>query len=104
MQINSFNNINILDLSINGKLDPVNARLFNKITDQISNEYVESINALSLKQVENITSSVVNVKELRKTVEQDAKTFGLLVNEAALERESGVVSTNKQMVTKQSFR
>ena len=34
----------------------------------------------------------------RKTVQQDAKTFGLLVNEAALARESGITSTNKQLV------
>ena len=54
MQINSFNKINILDLSFNGKLDPTNARFFNKITDQILKEYVESINALSSKQIENV--------------------------------------------------
>ena len=54
MQINSSNKINILDLSFNGKLDPINARFFNKISDQILKEYVESINALSSKQVENV--------------------------------------------------
>ena len=48
--------------------------------------------------IQNTTSTVINGKELRKTVEQDAKTFGLLVNEAALARESGITSTNKQLV------
>ena len=48
--------------------------------------------------IQNTTSTVINGKELRKTVQQDAKTFGLLVNEAALARESGIASTNKQLV------
>mgnify|MGYP005721410733 FL=1 len=48
--------------------------------------------------IQNTTSTVINGKELRKSVQQDAKTFGLLVNEAALARESGIASTNKQLV------
>ena len=48
--------------------------------------------------IQNTTSTVINGKELRKTVEQDAKAFGLLVNEAALARESGITSTNTQLV------
>jgi hypothetical protein len=50
-----------------------------------------------VKQVENITSSVVNVKELRKTVENDAKAFGLAINEEALARMSGQTLAKKKV-------
>jgi hypothetical protein len=52
-----------------------------------------------VKQVENITSSVVNVKELRKTVEKDAKAFGLAINEDALARMSGQTIAKKKSGT-----
>ena len=49
-----------------------------------------------VKQVENITSSVVNVKELRTNVEKDAKAFGLAINEDALARMSGQTLAKKE--------
>jgi len=49
-----------------------------------------------VKQVENITSSVVNVKELRQTVEKDAKAFGLAINEDALARMAGKKVAKKE--------
>ena len=58
-----------------------------------SQSSVQNVNA-----IQNTTNTVINGKELRKSVQQDAKTFGLLVNEAALARESGIASTNKQLV------
>jgi len=48
--------------------------------------------------IQNTTNTVINGKELRKNVQQDAKTFGLLINESALARESGIASTSKQLV------
>ena len=57
-----------------------------------TNQNTEAI----VKQVENITSSVVNVKELRQTVEKDAKAFGLAINEDALARMAGKKVAKKE--------
>ena len=72
--------------------------LIQKIAGATSFSATTQSNSQNASAIQNTTSSVINGKQLRKTVEQDAKAFGLLVNEAALARESGVASTNKQMV------
>ena len=72
--------------------------IIQKIASATSFTSTSQSSAQNANVIQNTTSTVINGKELRKTVEQDAKTFGLLVNEAALERESGEASTNKQMV------
>ena len=72
--------------------------LIQKIASATSYTSTSQSSAQNVNVIQNTTSKVIDGKKLRKTVEQDAKTFGLLVNEAALARESGVASTNKQMV------
>ena len=98
-----FNSILILSLSCVSVMSQITAstptNLIQKIASASSFTSTSRSSAQNMNAIQNTTSKVINGKELRKTVEQDAKTFGLLVNEAALERESGVVSTNKQMVT-----
>ena len=72
--------------------------LIQKIASATSYTSTSQSSAQNVNVIQNTTSKVIDGKKLRKTVEQDAKTFGLLINEAALARESGVASTNKQMV------
>tara|TARA_B110000285_G_scaffold75236_1_gene86654 strand:- start:135 stop:1121 length:987 start_codon:yes stop_codon:yes gene_type:complete len=72
--------------------------LIQKIASSSSFTATNQDNFQNTTQIQNTTSAAIDGKQLRKTVEQDAKAFGLLVNEAALARESGIASTNKQMV------
>ena len=55
-------------------------------------------NAQNISQAQSTTSSVINGTQLRKEVKEEAKALGLQINQAALERESGTTSTEKQMV------
>lgn len=72
--------------------------LIQRIASATSFTTTTQSSSLNSGTIQNTTSSVIDGKQLRKTVEQEAKAFGLLVNEAALARASGVASTNKQMV------
>ncbi len=97
-----YNSILILSLSSVSVMSEITAstptNLIQKIASASSFTSTSQSSVQNANVIQNTTSTVINGKELRKTVEQDAKTFGLLVNEAALERESGEASTNKQMV------
>ena len=99
---NLFNLIIILSLSCTGVFAEITAsaptNIIQKIASATSFTSTSQSSAQNANVIQNTTSSVINGKELRKTVQQDAKTFGLLVNEAALARESGITSTNKQLV------
>ena len=55
-------------------------------------------NAQNISQVQSTTSSVINGTQLRKEVKEEAKALGLQINQAALDRESGTTSSEKQMV------
>ena len=72
--------------------------LIQRIASATSFTSTTQSSSLNSGTIQNTTSSVIDGKQLRKTVEQEAKAFGLLVNEAALARESGIASTNKQLV------
>ena len=72
--------------------------LIQKIASATSFTSTNQSSAQNANAIQNTTSSAIDGKQLRKTVEQEAKAFGLLVNEAALARESGIASTNKQLV------
>lgn len=99
---NLFNLIIILSLSCTAVFAEITAsaptNIIQKIASATSFTSTSQSSAQNTNVIQNTTSSVINGKELRKTVQQDAKTFGLLVNEAALARESGITSTNKQLV------
>tara|TARA_Y100000389_G_scaffold149739_1_gene149170 strand:+ start:1589 stop:2632 length:1044 start_codon:yes stop_codon:yes gene_type:complete len=99
---NIFNLIIILSLSITTAFSEITAstptNIIQKIASATSFTSTSQSSAQNANVIQNTTSNVINGKELRKKVEQDAKAFGLLVNEAVLARESGVASTNKQMV------
>ena len=99
---NLFNLIIILSLSCTAVFAEITAsaptNIIQKIASATSFTSTSQSSAQNANVIQNTTSSVINGKELRKTVQQDAKTFGLLVNEAALARESGITSTNKQLV------
>ena len=86
-------------LSVMSEITPSTpTNLIQKIASATSFTSTNQSSAQNANVIQNTTSTVINGKELRKTVEQDAKAFGLLVNEAALKRESGVTSNNKQTV------
>ena len=55
-------------------------------------------NAQNTSQAQSTTSSVINGTQLRKEVKEEAKALGLQINQAALDRESGTTSSEKQMV------
>jgi len=55
-------------------------------------------NAQNISQAQSTTSSVINGTQLRKEVKEEAKALGLQINQAALDRESGTTSSEKQMV------
>ena len=55
-------------------------------------------NPQNISQAQNTTSSVINGTQLRKEVKEEAKALGLQINQAALDRESGTTSSEKQMV------
>jgi hypothetical protein len=90
----SFNSISVL-AEITAST-PTN--IIQKIASATSFTSTSQSSVQNVNVIQNTTSTVINGKELRKSVQQDAKTFGLLVNEAALARESGIASTNKQLV------
>ena len=99
---NLFNLIIILSLSCTAVFAEITAsaptNIIQKIASATSFTSTSQSSAQNANVIQNTTSTVINGKELRKSVQQDAKTFGLLVNEAALARESGITSTNKQLV------
>ena len=49
-------------------------------------------------QIEQTTNNVISAKEIKKTVQEDAKKFGLLINEAALSNLTGEESNETQLV------
>ena len=49
-------------------------------------------------QIEQTTNNVISAKEIKKTVQEDAKKFGLLINEAALSNLTGEESNKTQLV------
>ena len=99
---NLFNLIIISSLNCTSVFAEITAvtptNLIQKIASATSFTSTSQSSAQNANVIQNTTSTVINGKELRKTVEQDAKAFGLLVNEAALARESGITSTNTQLV------
>ena len=72
--------------------------LIQKIASATSFTSTNQSSAQNANAIQNTTSSAIDGKQLRKTVQQDAKAFGLLVNEAALARVSGEASQNTQLV------
>jgi len=72
--------------------------LIQKIASATSFTSTNQSSAQNANVIQNTTSSAIDGKQLRKTVQQDAKAFGLLVNEAALARVSGEASQNTQLV------
>ena len=54
--------------------------------------------AQNVSQIQQTTNNVISVKEIKKTVQQDAKKFGLLINEAALSNLTGEESNDTQLV------
>ena len=72
--------------------------LIQKIASATSFTSTNQSSAQNANVIQKITSSAIDGKQLRKTVQQDAKAFGLLVNEAALARVSGEASQNTQLV------
>ena len=72
--------------------------LIKKIASATSFTSTNQNNAQSISQIQNTTSLAIDSKQIRKTVNEDAKKFGLLINEAALSRLTGESSTKTQMV------
>ena len=54
--------------------------------------------AQNASQIQQTTNNVISAKEIKKTVQQDAKKFGLLINEAALSNLTGEESNETQLV------
>ena len=80
---NIFNLIIVLSLSITNVFSEITAskptNIIQKIASATSFTSTSQSSAQNANVIQNTTNTVINGKELRKTVEQDAKAFGLSV-------------------------
>ena len=91
--------LSLSSLSVMSEITPSTpTNLIQKIASATSFTSTTQNNAQSISQIQNATSSAIDSKQIRKTVNEDAKKFGLLINEAALSRLTGEANSKKQMV------
>ena len=74
------------------------SNLIKKIATASSFTATNQSSAQNASQIQATTSKVINPKEIKKTVQEDAKKFGLLINEAALSNLTGEESDDAQLV------
>tara|TARA_B110000003_G_scaffold275208_1_gene317175 strand:+ start:1378 stop:2373 length:996 start_codon:yes stop_codon:yes gene_type:complete len=72
--------------------------LIQKIASATSFTSTAGNNTQNINEIQNTTNAAIDVKQIKKTVNEDAKKFGLLINEAALSRMTGEDSTKTQLV------